>query len=316
MLQNFEPAVIGAADRNPVIAGRRLNPDVLESGFAGDPPVRDAIQRNATGHAEIFGAGGFAQPAGAGEQHVFGVVLRAPGQILPVPHRGALFPVAAGLEYVRLLEVGGPVRHVQLAVVQFEQMLDLVATAIGRQPHQLAAFVPIAENVGGGAAVERTEPGHGVELVAEETAVRLHPDLLQTLQLRAVELVIALGLAGQRRRRVAGGKGFHNVRLVAADAVDDHYDALFERRHRERAVGVREVMRDRDHLVRMLQIQRVLGGVAAFEVREESRRVEIDQPLLHFGDRQDVAIAHDQIDVVERNAFGFEAIVDHFLVEA
>ena len=66
----------------------------------------------------------------------------------------------------------------------------------------------------------------------------------------------------------------------------------------------------------MLQIQRVLGGVAAFEVREEARRVEIDQPLLHFGDRQDVAIAHDQIDVVERNAFGFEAIVDHFLVEA
>ena len=315
LLQDLEPAVIGAADRNAVIAGRGLDPDVLESGFAGDPPVRHAIQRDAAGHAEVLRAGGFAQPAGAREQHVFGVVLRAPGQILPVPHRRALFPVAA-VEHERLLEVGGPVRHVQLAVVQFEQMLDLVAAAIGRQPHQLAAFVPVAENVGRGAAVERAETGHGVEFVAEEAAVRLHPDLLQAFQRRAAELVIALGLARERRRRVAGGKGFHDVGAVAADAIDDHHDAILERRHRERAVGVRQMVGDRDHLVLTRQIQRVLGGVAAFELREEARRVEIDQPLLHFLDRQDVAIAHDQIDVVERDALGFEAIVDHFLVEA
>ena len=207
-------------------------------------------------------------------------------------------------------------RHVQLAVVQFEQMLDLVAAAIGRQPHQLAAFVPVAENVGGGAAVERAEAGHGVELVAEEAAVRLHPDLLQAFQRRAAELVVALGLARERRRRVAGGKGFHDVGAVAADAIDDHHDAILERRHRERAVGVRQMMGDRDHLVLTRQIQRVLGRVAPFEFRKEARRVEIDQPLLHFRDRQDVAIAHDQIDVVECDAFGFEAIVDHFLVEA
>ena len=249
LLQDFEPAVIGAADRDPVVAGRGLDPDVLESGFAGDPPVRHAVQRNAAGHAEVFCAGGFAQPAGAREQHVLGVVLRPPGQILPVPHRRALFPVAAAVEDVRLLEVGGPVRHLQLAVGQFEQMLDLVAAAIGRQPHQLAAFVPVAENVGRGAAVERAEPGHVVEFVAEEAAVRLHPDLLQAFQRRAAELVIALRLPRERRRRVAGRKGFHDVGAVAADAIDDHHDAILERRHRERAVGVRQMVGDRDHLV-------------------------------------------------------------------
>ena len=57
-------------------------------------------------------------------------------------------------------------------------------------------------------------------------------------------------------------------------------------------------------------------GVTPFELREKARRVKIDQPLLHFLDRQDVAIADDQIDVVERNAFGLETIIDHFLVEA
>ena len=315
LLQDFEPAVIGAADGDTVVAGRGLDPDVLKSGFAGDPPVRDAIQRNAAGHAEVLCTGGFAQPAGAGEQHVFGVVLRAPGQIFPVPHRGAFFPIAA-VEDKRLLEVGGPVRHLKLAIVQFEQMLDLVAAAIGRQPHQFAALVPVAENVGGGAAVERAEPGHVVEFVAEEAAVRLHPYFFQALQRCAAERVVALGLARERRRRVAGGKGFHDVGAIAADAIDDHHDAILERRHRECAVGVRQMMGDRDHLVLTRHIQRVLGRVVALEFGKEARRIEIDQPLLHFLDRQDVAIAHHQIDVVERDALGIEAIVDHLLVES
>ena len=47
----------------------------------------------------------------------------------------------------------------------------------------------------------------------------------------------------------------------------------------------------------------------------ESRHVLIGQPLLHLLDRHDVAIAHDEIDIVEGDAFRFEAIVDHLLVE-
>ena len=56
--------------------------------------------------------------------------------------------------------------------------------------------------------------------------------------------------------------------------------------------------------------------VAAFEVGQEARRVKIDQPLLHLRNRENVAVAYHQIDVVERDAFGLEAVVDHFLVES
>ena len=59
-----------------------------------------------------------------------------------------------------------------------------------------------------------------------------------------------------------------------------------------------------------------MAASLAFVIGKEARRVEIDQPLLHFRHRQDVAIADDQIDVVERDAFGLEAIIDHLLVEA
>ncbi len=48
---------------------------------------------------------------------------------------------------------------------------------------------------------------------------------------------------------------------------------------------------------------------------KEARHVLIHQPLLHFGDGKDIAIADDQIDVIERDAFGVEAIVDHLLIE-
>src|SRR5205085_11856653 len=56
-LQDFEPAVISAADRNAVVTGRGLYPDVLKTRFAGDPPVRHAVQRDAAGHAEVLSAG-------------------------------------------------------------------------------------------------------------------------------------------------------------------------------------------------------------------------------------------------------------------
>jgi hypothetical protein len=49
MPQNFEIAVIGAADRNAVIAGSRLNPDILESGLANNSAVGHTVQRDAAG---------------------------------------------------------------------------------------------------------------------------------------------------------------------------------------------------------------------------------------------------------------------------
>ena len=49
---------------------------------------------------------------------------------------------------------------------------------------------------------------------------------------------------------------------------------------------------------------------------KEARHVLVDQPLLHFRNRKNVAIADDQIDVIERDAFGIQTIVDHLPVEA
>ena len=126
LFQDFEIAVIGAADRNAVVARRRLDPDVFKSGLPRHPAVGHAVQRHAAGDAEVLGAGRFAQPAGAREQHLFGIVLNPPGEILPMPHRRAGFPFLAAAHDVRLIELRGPVRNVKVAAVDIEQGLDLL----------------------------------------------------------------------------------------------------------------------------------------------------------------------------------------------
>src|SRR4029077_8839242 len=47
--EDFEPTIKGATDRDAVVTGRRLDPDIAETAFAGDPAVRHAIQGNAAG---------------------------------------------------------------------------------------------------------------------------------------------------------------------------------------------------------------------------------------------------------------------------
>src|ERR1700687_194379 len=59
----------------------------------------------------------------------------------------------------------------------------------------------------------------------------------------------------------------------------------------------------------------MFGSLRSLMLGKEARHVLIDQPLLHFGNREDVAIADDQIDVIKRDAFSVQAIVDHLLVE-
>src|SRR5437868_15294114 len=71
----------------------------------------------------------------------------------------------------------------------------------------------------------------------------------------------------------------------------------------------------RYHLVGTRQIQRMFGSLSSLMPGKEARHVLIHQPLLHFGDGKDIAIADDQIDVIERDAFSVQAIVDHLLVE-
>ena len=53
----------------------------------------------------------------------------------------------------------------------------------------------------------------------------------------------------------------------------------------------------------------MFGGLGPLIFGKEARHILIYQPFLHFGHGENVAIADNQIDVIE-------AIVDHFLVEA
>src|SRR6266849_461644 len=98
-------AVIGTTYRDSVVTRRRLNPHVVEAGLAHDPTVGHAVQGHAARDAEILGAGGFAQPSCPLEQHALGVVLDAPGHVLPMLHRRTGFPVLPSVDQIRLPEV-------------------------------------------------------------------------------------------------------------------------------------------------------------------------------------------------------------------
>ncbi len=231
-----------------------------------------------------------------------------------MPHRRACFPTAA-IHQIGLPEVRCPARNMQRAVAELEQVFDLFAAAIRRQPHQFAAFIPVAKNIGRGPAVERAEARQVVEFTAQEATVGLHPDLLQAFDPCAAEGVIAFGFPGEWRGGIGGRIGLDDVGLIAADTVDNHHDTIFKGRRRKRAVSVRQMMGYRHHSVGTRQVEWMSGSLGPFIFGKKARHVLIDQPLFHFRDGQDVTISNDQIDIIKRDAFRIQAIIDHFLVE-
>ena len=60
----------------------------------------------------------------------------------------------------------------------------------------------------------------------------------------------------------------------------------------------------------------MLGGLFALALGQVERQLHGQQPRLHVLDGQDVAVADDEIDIVQRDAFGVQAIVHDLLVEA
>ena len=72
------------------------------------------------------------------------------------------------------------------------------------------------------------------------------------------------------------------------------------------------MVRDRHHLVRFRQIERALGHLVAFAIGNVALVDEADFQVL---DRKDIAIAHHEIEVVERDAFGLQTIIDDLLEE-
>jgi hypothetical protein len=181
---------------------------------------------------------------------------------------------------------------------------------------QSATFVPIGEDVARHAAVERAEPVHVEELVGEEAGGRLQPHLLDRLERRALEPVIALRLAGERMTIVDAVTVLGDVRGIAADAIHHHQRPFLERADRKRAIGVGDVMRDLRHLVGARAVERIGGGLLPLLERKNFRHVLPGEALFQFADREHIAIAHHEIDILEGDAFRLEAIVDHFLVEA
>ncbi len=111
LLLHGEQSVIGAADSDAIVAGGRLDPDIFEPRLAGNAAIGNAIQCDAAGAAEVFRAGGFAQPACAGEQHLFGVVLNTPSEIFPMLHGSTGFPLAFAVGHIRLVELCRPARN-------------------------------------------------------------------------------------------------------------------------------------------------------------------------------------------------------------
>ena len=308
-------AVIGAADRIPVIARGRLNPDILESGLARDAPIGDAIERDAAGHAQILGAGRLAQPDGTLQQHRLGILLNLARQVFPMPHRGTRFPVALTIHQPRLVELDPPFGNAQLPVLHRQQRLYRAEAAIRRETHDLAALVPVGEDVARDPAVEGAEAGHVIELIAEKAAHRLEPDLLDRLEPSAFEAIITLCLAGERIDVFGQLPRLGDIGGVIAHAVHYHHGALLERTHGKGAVGVREMMRDCHHLVRARPVKRMLRSLGALGVVHDLRHVRGNHARFQVLDRQHVTVAHHQIDVLERDAFRGEAVVHDVLIE-
>ena len=69
------------AERAAGIAGRRLDPDLLERAFAQDAAVADAVERHAAGQAQIAHAGLAMRERGHLQHHLFGDVLDRPRQV-------------------------------------------------------------------------------------------------------------------------------------------------------------------------------------------------------------------------------------------
>src|SRR5262249_51853692 len=131
-LQDLEMAVVGAADGNAVIARSRLNPDVVESGLVDDPAIADAVEADTARDAQVPGAGRLAQPSGPVEKHRLGIVLDLPGQVFPVRQGRALLPVVFHFGKPGPVELGRPLRDLELAVIEPDHGLLPLLPALAR----------------------------------------------------------------------------------------------------------------------------------------------------------------------------------------
>ena len=107
-----------------------------------------------------------------------------------------------------------------------------------------------------------------------------------------------------------------DVRRIAADPVHHHQRPFAERADGKGAIGVSDVMGDVDDLVGAGPEKGMPDRLFPLLRRKDFGHVLVGQALFQLAHGKDVAIAHHEIDVVERDALGAQTVVDHVLVEA
>ena len=176
------------ADRAAGIAGRRLNPDVVELAVAQHLAVGDAIQRHAAGKAQIARAG-LGREAARQPQHGLLEHRLDRGRDIHVERRQQLVrrahrlaeqlgePLVGHGQPGAIVEIGHvePERAVRLEIDQIvENELCVFRLAIGREPHHLVfAGVDLEAGVIGERRIEQPERMGKVDLLEDLEPVAL-----------------------------------------------------------------------------------------------------------------------------------------------
>ncbi len=154
------------AQRTAGIAGRRLDPDVLERPFAQDAAIGHAVERDAAGQAQVVRLELVVNGARQAQHDLLGHRLDGAGDIHLLLRdlrlrRARRRAEQVGEPFIGHGQTGGVVEivHVQaegavrLQVDQLvEDQVDVLRLAVGRQPHQLvfAGIHPEAGVIGKG----------------------------------------------------------------------------------------------------------------------------------------------------------------------
>ena len=213
------------------VAGRRLDPDVVELRLAQDLAVAHAVERHATGQHQVLLASGLVDVVGHAQHDRLARHLHRPRQVhlalrqlrLGLPRRTAEEVVEALVGHAQTCHIV-EVAHVEAeraVVLEVDEVLenrvDVLRLAVGRQAHHLVlAGVHLEAGVVGEGRIEQAD------------------------RVREVDLVRDLQIVAIADAEAGGGP--------LADAVDGQEGRRLVGRREERRRGVRLVVLGEEHL--------------------------------------------------------------------
>ncbi len=144
-LEDREPAVIGAADGDAVVAGGGLDIQVFKLRFPENAAVGHRVQRHTAGVSQVFRGAEPMPVIHQIEQRPLQLVLHPAGDVCVILETCPEILGAA----TRAIEPGHPVvMDEHAAVAQSEYRIgEHSGPAVGRQPHQFAGIVDAAQAV-------------------------------------------------------------------------------------------------------------------------------------------------------------------------